>query len=171
MKNVIKKSTTENKKNRKIIIFHKKDDHLKTSTSQRLNDSYGLRKNRVGSRTPKILKARTFGHLFSRKWKFGRSFRHPWKSEGAPKINILSIDLCFCHKKWCFKNQYVPTAQWFVWFKEKQGRVQKRLCRKGSDFLTPFFAKMEIRGFISAPLEIRSGTPNQHFEHRSVFLT
>ena len=28
--------------------------------------------------------------------------------------------------KWRFKNQYVPTAQWFVWFKEKQGRFRER---------------------------------------------
>ena len=101
MKNVIKTYTTENKKISKLLDFLQKNDVLKTSTSQRLNDSYGLRKSRVGSRTVPPLKSRTFGHHFSRKLKFEGSFRHPWKSEGARQIDILSINLCFWHKKWC----------------------------------------------------------------------
>ena len=101
MKNIIKTYTTENKKISKLLDFLQKNDVLKTSTSQRLSDSYGLRKSRVASRTPNFLKARTFGHHFSRKWKFEGSFRHHWKSEGACQIDILSIDLCFWHKKWC----------------------------------------------------------------------
>ena len=91
----------ENMNNRKLTIFHTKNDVLKTSTSQRLSDSHGLRKNRIASRNVFPGKGRTFGYHFSRKWKFGCSFRHPGKSERAHQIDILNIDLCFWHKKWC----------------------------------------------------------------------
>ena len=52
VKNVIKKGTTENKKNKKLSNKLSKNDVLKTSKSQRYSDYSGFVKSRVGESMP-----------------------------------------------------------------------------------------------------------------------
>ena len=55
VKHVIKKGTTENKKNRKLSKNHSKTDVFKTSKSQRYGDYSGFVKSRVGEGMPTLV--------------------------------------------------------------------------------------------------------------------
>ena len=66
VKNVIKKSTTENKKNRKLSKNQSTNDVLKTSKSQRYSDYNGFVKSRVGERMPTLVGRTAHVSLFWR---------------------------------------------------------------------------------------------------------
>jgi len=88
IKNVIKKGTTENKKNRKFINIHQKSNVLKNSKSQRYTDYSGFVKSRFSR---ECSATEFFVSNLSGKVRFGVPFWDPVDFEGGPKITFLGI--------------------------------------------------------------------------------
>ena len=95
-KNVIKKGTTENKKNMKLTNIRPKNDVFKTSKSQRYSDYSGFVKSRVGEMMPTPVGGTAH---FSPFWeKIGN-----WGSILAPlEIRRGTLNLTFS-VRWSFK--------------------------------------------------------------------
>ncbi len=95
-KNVIKKGTTENKKNLKLTNIHPKNDVLKTSKSQRYSNYYGLRKNRTASRTLTVIRGCRFLEPFQQK------MENPVSILAPLEIRKGTLNLTFS-VRWSFK--------------------------------------------------------------------
>jgi hypothetical protein len=96
VKNVIKKGTTENKKNRKLTKHHPKNDVLKTSKSQRYSDYSGFVKSRVGEMMPTPVGGTAHFSPFWQKMRNSRAILAPLE------IRKGTLNLTFS-VRWSFK--------------------------------------------------------------------